>query len=44
MSIIRHISIERELSIEEALSSASKSENSPRKLAITLGENVLFFD
>ena len=33
-----------ELSIGEALSSAPKSEDSSRELAITLGEDVLFFN
>ena len=44
MSIVRHMPIEGELSIEEALSSAPKSGDSSRELAITLGEDVLFFD
>ena len=44
MSIMRYIPIEEELSIREALSSAPKSGDSPRELAIALGEDVLFFD
>ena len=43
MSVVRHRPAEGELSVGEALSSAPKSGDRPRELAITLGEGVLFF-
>ena len=43
MSVGRHIG-GRELSIGEASSSAPKSGDSPRELAIALGESTLFFN
>ena len=44
MSIMRHMPVEKELSIGEASSSAPKSGDSPKELAIALGEDVLIFD
>ena len=43
MSVVRHRPIGGELSIGEASSSASKSGDRPRELAIALGEGILFF-
>ena len=44
MSIVRYRPVGGELSIEEALSSAPKSGDRPRELAIALGEGILFFN
>ena len=44
MSVVRHRPVEGELSIEEASSRAPESGDSPRELAIALGESALFFN
>ena len=44
MSIVRHRPTGGELSVGEASSSAPKSRDRPRELAIALGESALFFN